>query len=354
MRKILFIVVDIHERRGGDRVTTNLCNYFSNYGNKVTLLSLGKKDNKREIFPLDKNVNIEYLNINQNGIRNKLKTLVSINRYFNCHDYNFIVGIGTYVSVLLSMTAPKGSLNIGCEHSAYNSVGIHWKILRTLFYRKLDACTVLTYTDLRFVDKISKYSCVIPNWREVPEKRSPVNSNICLAIGSLTHEKGFDLMLDVFKKVAVKNKNLLLRIVGEGPLETELRSKIKELELDGRVQIFPFTSEIEKYYLDASMYIMTSRFEGLPMVLLEAQSYGIPMISYDCETGPRDLIHNGENGYLIPWGDSDKMAEAILKLGNNHVLCKGMGENARKDALNYEKDNIAEQWEKLFAKLQNL
>ncbi|MCH4597593.1 glycosyltransferase, partial [Achromobacter xylosoxidans] len=119
-----------------------------------------------------------------------------------------------------------------------------------------------------------------------------------LAVGRLVEEKNFADMISAWKIVEKKVDDWDLIIVGKGELEKDLRQQIKDLNLQ-RVTIAGHSDHVEEYYKSASCYVLSSVYEGFPMVILEAQSYGLPVISYDCKTGPRDLVLHNFNGMLV-------------------------------------------------------
>lgn len=129
--------------------------------------------------------------------------------------------------------------------------------------------------------------------------------------------------------------------------EKKFRKKIKKYGLEDKIFLKGIEENIGSKYLESSIYIMTSRFEGMPMVLLEAQSYGLPIVSFDCPCGPKDIITNGKDGYIINFGNIEEMVNKILKLMENYDLRKNFSKNAIKNVDKYSKDKIIKKWENL-------
>lgn len=136
---------------------------------------------------------------------------------------------------------------------------------------------------------------------------------VLLAAGRLVPQKGFDRLVDVIDILVnrLSQKNFKLLIVGSGPDKDRISRSIIEKDLSSFIELVQFTPAIERYYAGADIFVLTSRFEGLPMVLLETQAYGVPAVAFDCLTGPREVIVNDQNGYLIVDGDSTEFAKAL-------------------------------------------
>ncbi|EAJ0434523.1 glycosyltransferase family 4 protein, partial [Campylobacter coli] len=186
----------------------------------------------------------------------------------------------------------------------------------------------------------------------IPSKTSDLSQKIVLSVGRMTleDEKGFLRLIDIWK-IVQKDENYKewkLHIVGDGLLKEELQNKIKVKNLESSIVIRPFTKEIEKQYLQASIYAMTSLHEGFPMVLVEVGSYGVPLVSFDINTGPSDIIENKKSGFLIEDGNLQEFADKICLLMDNENLRKQMGQNAKEKIQNeFSKEIIMQKWIKL-------
>jgi len=364
MKNIIFIITDLNFGGGGERVVANMANYFfkeSNYN--VEIISLGLFS-LETFYNIESGIKIKYLNIKQksnNKIQNiyyKIKTFFSLKNYLKSNrNKSFVLGIGTYPNILLSNINYPYMIRIGCEHNSYKSVNKIWSILRILYYKKLNAVVSLTQKDRIFLSKISKYCYTIPNARTftpiiIKDFSNKKARKQLLAIGRLSYQKGYNYLLDIFEKLSHKIPDWNLCIIGEGPLEKWLNDEIKKRKLKHRICLMKPIKEISKMYIDSSIYIMTSRFEGFPMVLLEAQSFGLPIVSFDCDTGPRDIIHNGIDGFLVKPYDINEMANRIEQLIKDKELRKRFGINAIKNSDNFSDEKIYSIWEKLFKNLQ--
>ena len=150
--------------------------------------------------------------------------------------------------------------------------------------------------------------------------------------------------MDVFERFAVKEKEWRLRIIGEGPLKENIKQRIDPLGLGDRVQILSPTGNIEEEFRQASVYLMTSRSEGLPMVLLEAKAFGLPIVSFDCETGPADIIKEGKDGFLIECFDIDEMAVKLEALCSDLSLRRAFGCYGREDVKRFFPEVVSQKW----------
>lgn len=356
MNKILFIVADIHLNGGGERVTFNMADYFVNSGYDVTVLSFDKLKRNALFSHYDK-IKIHYLGVSNTKYVAKLKTYKALDNYLSNNKFDIIFGIGSYPSIMLGLVKRfnnitlNGAKTIGCEHSSFDAVSILWKQLRRLSYPYLNATVVLTKGDLPKIKNLNNNSYVIPNSVTISDFSSPLNAKSFVSIGRLSKEKRFDEMIRLFKKFTQFNDNWHLNIVGEGKELENLHSLIEQLELSNFVTIYPFSHDISNYYLNSSIFLMTSKTEGLPMVLLEAKSFGLPIISYNCDTGPRDIIRDNEDGYLIPMDNTELFLKAMYTLTTNQEKLKSMGRKSQENVIEFSPQKIYEKWTKLIDSL---
>ena len=171
-----------------------------------------------------------------------------------------------------------------------------------------------------------------------------------------SNQKGFLRLIDIWKLIQDSSefKDWKLHIVGDGELKEKIENKIRDLNLTNSIILKPFTKDIESEYLSASIYAMTSYFEGLPMVLIEAQSYALPTISFDIATGPRDIIEDEKSGYLIKDNDLNKYATKLKTLMQDENLRVKMGAKSKEIVKSkFSKDVVMKQWENLFKKLKS-
>lgn len=219
--------------------------------------------------------------------------------------------------------------------------------------KKYDAFVVLTHEDAeswRGYDNLH----VIPNMLSFePKEHSTCTEKRVIAVGRLDFQKKFDRLIDIWALVTKECPDWRLDIFGQGPDKETLVKQIQLLDLDKIITINPPTKQIGREYQKASVFVMTSTYEGLPMTLLEAISYGLPCVSYIFPCGPRDIIEDEKNGYIIEGGDKEKFAQKLVELMKNDPLRCEFGKNAKESSKKYNIDKIMEQWLALFCKMIN-
>ncbi|HSK96097.1 MAG TPA: glycosyltransferase family 4 protein [Euzebyales bacterium] len=221
-------------------------------------------------------------------------------------------------------------------------------------YGRLDALTTLTNADAddyRALLGQTTRTVAIPNAVPPSGVRAALDNKVVVAAGRLTGQKGFDRLILAFRQVADRRPDWQLRIFGKGESEAALQALIDDLDLADTVKLMGFTKRLPREMGDASIYAMSSRFEGFPMVLLEAMACGLPPVSFDCPTGPRDLIDHGVDGLLAPDGDIAALAARLLDLIDDDARRHAMGAAALEKSRQFTPDAIARRWVELFAAL---
>lgn len=217
--------------------------------------------------------------------------------------------------------------------------------------RQFDRLVVLTEEDKTYCSHCPTTS-VIPNPITTPSLEvSPLSDKVILAVGRLDNQKNFPELIDIWALIAKDYPDWKLRIVGEGYTDVRILKKVKEHGLEEQFELCPFTKEIQKHYLSASIYVMTSAFEGLPLVLVEAESMGLPLVSYACPCGPRDIIRDGQDGFLVEPGDKETFAARLRQLIEDEELRRRMGQAAKINSQRFSLENVMKQWVDLFAEL---
>ena len=212
---------------------------------------------------------------------------------------------------------------------------------------KFTKCVVLVEASKR--EFKSKNVLVIPNplWFSSNEIAIKIEKKV-IAVGRHSYQKGFDKMLLIWQKVIEKYPDWQLEIYGESNPNLDLESFAEKLKINHNVAFFEPIDNIIDKYLAVSFCILTSRFEGFGMVLIEAMGLGLPCIAYDCPCGPKDIIKKNENGFLIANDDEKDFINKIFMLIENEILRNEMGLKAKKSCEKYNIDLIMEQWNLLF------
>ena len=217
--------------------------------------------------------------------------------------------------------------------------------------QKFDRLVVLTEEDKTYCTHCPTTS-VIPNPITAPSSEvSPLSDKVILAFGRLDNQKNFPGLIDIWALIAKDYPDWKLRIVGEGYTDTRILQKVKEYSLEGQFELCPFTNNVQEHYLSSSIFTMTSDFEGFGLVLVEAESMGLPLVSYACPCGPRDIIRDGQDGFLVERGDMKTYAARLRQLIEDEELRRRMGQAAKVNSQRFSLDNVMKQWEALFAEL---
>ncbi|MDR0963837.1 MAG: glycosyltransferase family 4 protein [Clostridium sp.] len=282
---------------------------------------------------------------------------VALARYINRHHIDIVIDVD---SVLDLFTIP---LKLFCKirvvswaHFPFRvKVGTGFRpLVERLSNRFCDATVVLTssdYTAMKAVGKRKGFLYYIPNMVYPKDRMPPSDAQRILSVGRLTYEKGFDYLVEVAKLVLPKHPQWQWVIVGEGEERASLQQKIQDVGLEDRILLVGRQKDIEAYYESAAIYVMTSRFEGAPMVLLEALGERLPTISFDCETGPGEMIEDGTSGYLIPCFHIEEMAKRIEELIDFPEKREAFSRASLTKIGDFTVEIVAKQWKKLLEEL---
>lgn len=215
---------------------------------------------------------------------------------------------------------------------------------------RFDHLVTLTETD-RAKWTTARSSSTIPNPLPfTPSGRASLASKRILAVGRYSSEKDFASLIDIWSMLEPIHPEWELEIIGDGYLRSSLEEQVSRLGLHRVLLSFP-TSDIQSKYLGASCLVMTSRYEGFGMVLIEAMSHGLPVISYDCPYGPREIIVDGVSGYLVTLGDKENFAKRVADLMDDKTLRMRMGQEAFASSERFVIEHVMHQWEHLFERL---
>ena len=239
----------------------------------------------------------------------------------------------------------------------FSPMGRLWSFFRQECYKRAACLVVQTQGALSFFSaSVQENSRVIPNPVLVPDyltssKKSETSSKTLVAIGRLSMEKGFDLLLMAFAPLAKKFPDWMLDIIGDGLEREALESLGDELGLKGRVQFSGLTKEHYQVLSRADIFVLPSRHEGFPNVLGEAMACGLPVVSFNCPYGPSEMIHDEVNGLLVPCENILELSCSLEKLMISAELRKNLGKQAMKITERYSLERISQTWEDLVSNL---
>lgn len=219
--------------------------------------------------------------------------------------------------------------------------------------RRFDKFVVLTNEDKGYWGGLPNIE-VIPNAAiHVSKNYSEVKNKRVIAVGRLDYQKGFDRLIQAWKLVQHTGRfsDWKLDIFGQGEWREMLQQMIDKQGLQNTVKINPPTNAILNEYVHSSLLVMSSNYEGFGMVLVEAMSCGVPVISFDCKCGPKDIIQPGINGLLVPNGDIQALAYAMMVMMSDEAYRKMLSQNARKVVDTYSEQAVMSQWIRLFTSI---
>lgn len=348
MRKILFVIEGLYAAAGIERVSTNLLNVLTKNGFDVSVALFGT--DKTTFFQLDESVKLYTLGV-PFANKYKLRAAIQLADIAKKISPDYVVNVAVpmmQVTVISKILGMPGRI-ITWEHFNFK-VGSRWGRIFRLFSGLISHDTiVLTEQDrcnypLFLRNKIIAINNLVPEM----EIKSSLMNKIVLSIGRLNYQKGFDILLDIWQEVVKVHSDWILQIIGSGEDKDMLVQKIKLYQLEHTVQMIPTVSNIQDYYQNASIYVMSSRFEGLPTVLIEAKSYNLPIVSFDCPHGPRTIINDEIDGYLILPNNCLEMAKKISLLIEDFSLRKKLGEAGNLDyTKRFSEKSILFEWSKI-------
>lgn len=355
MKKIVFST-PANAAGGAERVITTLANYASRHGYDVVYVNL---DRDSHFYPLENRVRQVKLGlcISGKGLRRAWCVLITefarffaIRRLLKEEKPDYVVAFLKVSEMMFGLNAI--SLKLPFITSIRNDLSMYSGVLplfRKYFYPKARLVVCQTGQIKEQLDRaVTCRSCVIPN----PVSNTAVNPQPCgkrtrrvIGVGRLCEQKNFDLLITAFSRLPSPFSEYTLDIFGEGPDRAKLQARIEALGLQGRVRLCGTVENALAKNHDASLYVMSSDYEGFPNTLLEAMSNGIPSISTDFQTGAaRELIGSNERGWLFPVGDEDALVHAMCQALCEPEKAEEIANSAKSFCLQYSEEVVCEQW----------
>ena len=214
--------------------------------------------------------------------------------------------------------------------------------------KRLDRFVVLTEEDKASWTELSNVEVIPDPLAFDIDQVSPLTNKRVIAVGRYVYQKGFDLLLQAWKMIEQQHPDWELVIYGMGD-RMPYEQIITELQIDRtRCHLNGSTSDIKAEYLNSSLFVFSSRFEGFGMVLIEAMACGLPVVSFDCPCGPKDIVRHNEDGLLVPSGDTSQLADALHQMMSGERKRHSMASAAIKNVQRFKLDVICERWNALF------
>ncbi|WP_204638277.1 glycosyltransferase family 4 protein [Haemophilus haemolyticus] len=325
-----------------ERVAVLLANLFQEKLNYEIVIVNRDTSDSDVAFPLLDKVKVIKADGNIISFYNKIRNIINIEE----PDRIIIHNMGK-LSMLCSILPKKNIELLSIEHVSFVSRNLYLKVLSKLFYTLIDKVVVLTKNDLKNYSgkKVFKISNISPY--PISSRVYSINSKKIIAVGRLDYQKNFGDLILAWNKIP---KDVIsewtLEIWGDGDEYDNLLYLINKLDIKN-IHLKGTSNNMEDIYLSSSFLVMSSIFEGLPMVLIEAQSFGLPIISFDCPYGPSEVVTHDKDGFLISLGDVDGLALAIKELILDRDKRISFSINARKSAIRYSQEHILSKWKNL-------
>ncbi len=378
--KIVYCTPALYMAGGVERVLTLKANYFADhFGYDITIIVTEGKD-KSLFYPLSDKIKVINLDINFEQLWTcsfvkKAFVYLKKQRIFKKKLTNELMRIRPDITISLLRREinfineiKDGSKKIGELHvnranyrnfeagdsnAIKNMFAKYWMRNLVSHLKRLDRFVVLTEEDKASWTELDNVEVIPDPLAFEIDKVSPLTNKRVIAVGRYVYQKGFDLLLQAWAKIEKRHYDWELAIYGMGD-RTPYECLVEELHIDrNRCHLNGPTDDIKQEYLNSSLFVFSSRFEGFGMVLIEAMACGLPVISFDCPCGPKDIVRHQEDGLLVPSGDVAELSDAIHQLLSDDALRHVMAKKAIVNVRRFELSEIAERWKNLYDTTSN-
>lgn len=374
--KIFYLYTGLITKGGADRVLSIKANWLAKHGYDISIVT----DSQMGIPPVYQllpevrliDLGIDFMQQYRYGILKRTILYFKLMKIYRkkitklLHEEKpdiVITTLGREMDFLTNIH--DGSMKIGESHIArhfsrnfhlmeerggiYKLVAKYWRRKQAMAVKKLDKLVLLTSQDEICWKTTTQKTCVIPNPITIKQgKRSALDKKRAIAVGRLNEQKGYEFLIDAWTIVAKNHPDWNLDIFGEGELKEDIQNMIVDLHLQDYISLKGVVTDINSEYAESSILVLSSRYEGFGLVLVEAMSCGVPCVAFDCPYGPRDIIKNGEDGILVNHLDVKALAEGLSKLIENEDLRQSMGSKSLENIQRYNIDNVMQKWVELF------
>jgi glycosyltransferase involved in cell wall biosynthesis len=376
--KLVYITPALYMAGGVERVLTLKANYFAeHFGYDITIILTEGKD-KPLFYPLSNKIKVINLNIGFEELwtcsfAKKVLVYLKKQRQFKKALTKELMRIHPDITVSLLRREinfindiKDGSRKIGELHvnrANYrnfetndsnfikNLFAKFWMYSLVSKLKHLDQFVVLTEEDKKAWAELPNICVISDPLSFCPTQRSSLSIKRVIAVGRYVYQKGFDQLLQAWATIERQYPEWQLVVFGDGD-RTPYEQLIDDLKINRKsCQLHGRTDDVEKEYCNSSIFVLSSRFEGFGMVLLEAMACGLAVVSFDCPCGPKDIVKDGEDGLLVENGNIDLLASSLSRLMNDETLRQSMSKTGQKNAQRFSIDYVADQWRRLFESL---
>ena len=378
--KVFYIYTALLTKGGADRVLTEKANWFAEHGYEVGIIT-DTQMGRPPVFPLSPKVNLINLDIDfskEYGHNLLMRTYLyyqlmseykrKMKAVLNTEKPDIVITtMGRDLDFLTDLY--KDGIIIGEAHTTkhflrnfhlleqrgfpYKQIAWYWRRKMDRSVRKLKAVVLLTKEDAHSWEGITQ-TYVIPNSLPFePTETSSLQNKQAIVVGRYNNAKGYEYLVEAWQIVHQRYPDWAIHIYGSGELKEQVKSLIESNHLQDTMLMHEPTDNIRDKYLESSICVVSSRYEGFSMVILESMACGVPVVSFDCPHGPRNIIHNGEDGILVEYLNTQAMADSICELIEHPEQRIELGKKAQNNIQRFSKDRVMKLWTEFFSELRN-
>ena len=378
--KILYMTPSTYNSGGTEHILSMKVNYLVRKAAYEVVIVTTDQKNRENFFEFDESVRHYDIGVNYEDDFQKNLIAKAVSHYYKNHVYkkrlmaivqkerpDICVSLfGKEIDFLYKMKLPCKTVAelhfnkmfrydfLMSHHQGWiwKQIGLHEVKRMVKETKSLDRLVVLTKEDLEQWKKTNDN--VFQIYNPLPyegNKVAELGNKSLISVGRLCQQKNYSSLIRAWRSVYQRHPDWHMNIWGDGEMHDQLQQEIVQYGLENVFHLCGRTENIKEKYLESSAYVMSSRYEGFPMVLLEAASFGLPMISYSCYCGPKDIIKDGENGFLVKQDDEQGLADTICRVIEDTVLRRTLGHQAKQFSRCFLQENILSLWPNFFREL---
>ena len=377
--KVFYVYTALLTKGGADRVLTEKANWLAEHGYEVGIIT-DTQMGRPPVFPLSSKVNLIHLDIDfskeyghnllmrtylyyqlMSEYKRKMKVVLNAEKpdiviTTMGRDLDFLTDLYKEGAIIGEAHTTKHFLRnfhlLEQRGFPYKQIAWYWRRKMDKSVRKLKAVVLLTKEDAQSWEGITE-TYVIPNSLPFePAEASCLQNKQAIAVGRYNNAKGYEYLVEAWKIVHQRYPDWTIHIYGSGELKEQVKSLIESNHLQETMLMHEPTDNIREKYLESSICVVSSRYEGFSMVILESMACGVPVVSFDCPHGPRNIIRNGEDSILVEYLNTQAMADNICELIEQPEQRKALGAKAQENIKRFSRDCVMKQWTTLFEELK--
>ena len=378
--KVFYIYTALLTKGGADRVLTEKANWLAEHGYEVGIIT-DTQMGRPPVFPLSPKVNLINLDIDfskeyghnllmrtylyyqlMSEYKRKMKAVLNTEKpdiviTTMGRDLDFLTDLYKDGAIIGEAHTTKHFLRnfhlLEQRGFPYKQIAWYWRRKMDRNVRKLKAVVLLTKEDAQSWEGITQ-TYVIPNSLPFePAETSSLQNKQAIAVGRYNNAKGYEYLVEAWQIVHQRYPDWAIHIYGSGELKEQVKSLIESNHLQDTMLMHEPTDNIREKYLESSICVVSSRYEGFSMVILESMACGVPVVSFDCPHGPRNIIRNGEDSILVEYLNTQAMADSICRLIEHPEQRKSLGAKAQENIKRFSRDRVMKQWTTLFEELKS-